>query len=201
MRRFGYFAIAVALAGCAASPQGARRPPEAWQQSESLSNCGSTDGRFVETGRPGPANVQGLEQSVWPVMASLSAMIRTGANGMPRTTATVVSIEIVDGRPHFKAYDAAGADVPLMEREWWCEDKALMTRTVLGSVPTEKVPEVRDESIVRLWRAADGALIAEQTLESVTPGLLGSSSHHRGLTRSYFRFDPAAPAAASVAAR
>jgi hypothetical protein len=192
MRRFGFLAIAVALAGCATSPQGAREAPEAWRHSDSLSNCGSTDGRYVETGTPGPGNVHGMEQSIWPVMGSLSSMIRTGANGMPRTAATVVSIEIVDGRPHFKAYDAAGAEVPLMEREWWCEEKTLMTRTVLGNVSTEKVPEVRDESILRLWRATDGALIAEQTLESVTPGMFGSSSNHGGLTRSYFRFAPAA---------
>jgi hypothetical protein len=121
---------------------------------------------------------------------------------MPRNEASTVSIEIVDGRPRFKGYAADGTELPLMEREWWCEEKALTTRVVLGSVPSETVPKVRDESVLRLWRAQDGALIAEQTLEGVTPGVLGSSSHHRPTTRSYFRFAPVAvPAVASTAAQ
>jgi hypothetical protein len=104
-----------------------------------------------------------------------------------------VSIEIVDGRPHFKGFSADGVELPLMSREWWCEEKALVTRAVLGHLPAEEgVPEVRDESVLRLWRARDGTLIAEQTLESISPGVLGSSSRHRQLTRSYFRFPSAA---------
>jgi len=115
---------------------------------------------------------------------------------------TRLMFAIVDGRPRFKGYAADGTELPLMEREWWCDEKALMTRTVLGTVPSEKVPEVRDESVLRLWRAQDGALIAEQTLEGVTPGVLGSSSHHRPTTRSYFRFAPiTVPAVASTAAQ
>ncbi len=94
----------------------------------------------------------------------------------------------MDGRPHFKAYAENGTEVPVMEREWWCEEKTLMTRTVLGTVQSEGVPETRDESVLRLWRATDGALIAEQTLESITPGALGSSSNHRPVTRTWFRF-------------
>jgi hypothetical protein len=168
-------------------------PPEAWQPSQALSNCGSTDGKFAEVGRPAPENARaGMAHSVWPTMGSLSAMVRTGANGMPRGGFSAVSIEIVDGRPHFKGYGANGTELPLMTREWWCEEKALMTRAVLGELPPEGVPAVRDESVLRLWRAMDGALIAEQTLESVTPGALGSSSNHRPLTRTYFRFPSAA---------
>lgn len=183
-------AVAVALAGCAVSPdeERVRDLPPTWRHSASLSNCGSTDGRYEELGRPAPGNSYAEARSVWPKMGSLSAMVRSGANGMPRRDLSVVSIEIVDGRPHFKGFDSNGAEVPLMEREWWCEDKTLATRTVLGTVQSDGVPEVRDESVLRLWRAPDGALIAEQTLESITPGALGSSANHRPITRTYFRF-------------
>jgi hypothetical protein len=193
MKYICFFAVAAVLTGCAAAPSGALGPPESWQPSKSLSNCGSTDGRFEEIGAPAAENARaGLSHSVWPVMASLSAMVRTGANGMPRGAVSAVSVEIVDGRPHFKAYGVDGAEAPLAVREWWCDEKALVSRTVLGNVSSEGVPKVRDESVLRLWRALDGALIAEQTLESVTPGVFGSSSHHRPLTRSYFRFPSAA---------
>jgi len=193
MNRMCFLAVAAALAGCAASPEGARKPPDAWQPSQALSNCGSTDGRFEEIGRPGEENARaGMSHTAWPVMASLTAMLRTGANGMPHGGVSTVSIEIVDGRPHFKAFGADGVEVPLEAREWWCDGKALVSRAVLGNVSSEGVPKVRDESVLRLWRSLDGALIAEQTLESVTPGALGSSSNHRPLTRSYFRFASAA---------
>ena len=203
MRRFCFLTLAVALAGCAAAPEGARKPPQAWQHVESLSNCGSTDGRFAGVGYPADENsYAALQSTAWPVLGSLSTMIRTGANGVPRNDAATVSIEIVDGHPRFKGYAADGAERALMEREWWCEDKALMTRAVLGNVPSEKVPKLRDESVLRLWRAQDGALIAEQTLEGVEPGTFGSSSHHRPLTRAYFRFAPVVvPAVASTAAQ
>ena len=193
MRRLCFLTLAAAvLAGCVAAPDGARKAPEGWQHAQSLSNCGSTDGRYSVIGYPAADNSHSdLVSTAWPVMGSLGTMVRTGANGMPRGDASTVSIEIVDGRPHFKGYDANGAELPLMEREWWCEDKALMTRAVLGNdAPSEKVPKVRDESVLRLWRAQDGALIAEQTLEGITPGAFGSSSNHRPFTRTYFRFAP-----------
>jgi hypothetical protein len=192
MSRFCFLTLAaLILAGCAAAPGGARKPPEGWQHAQSLSNCGSTDGRYAVIGYPAAENSRAeLQSTAWPVMGALGTMIRTGANGAPRGDASSVSIEIVDGRPRFKGYTADGAELPLMEREWWCEDKALMTRAVLGSVPSEQVPKVRDESVLRLWRAQDGALIAEQTLEGVTPGAFGSSSNHQPWTRTYFRFAP-----------
>ena len=193
MKRICFVAVAVVLGGCAASPGGARKPPESWQHAQSVSNCGSTDGRFGEIGAPAPENARaGMAHSVWPTMGSLSTMVRAGANGMPYGNLSAVSIEIVDGRPHFKAYGADGAEAPLEAREWWCDEKALVSRAVLGNVSSEGVPKVRDESVLRLWRALDGALIAEQTLENITPGAFGSSSNHQPLTRSYFRFPPAA---------
>ena len=122
MKYICFLAVAAVLTGCAASPGGAVYPPESWQHSKSLSNCGSTDGRFEEIGNPAPENARaGLSHSAWPVMASLSAMVRTGANGMPHRGVAAVSIEIVDGRPHFKAYGADGVEVPLTVREWWCD--------------------------------------------------------------------------------
>jgi hypothetical protein len=184
-------AAAVALAGCAAAPGGARKPPTSWEHAQSLSNCGSTDGRFAEVGYPAEENDQaGMAHSAWPVLGSLSAMVRAGANSPSRGGVAAVSIEIVDGHPSFKAFDREGAELPLIVREWWCAEKALMTRAVLSGEQSKQqgVPEVRDESVLRLWRAQDGSLIAEQTLEGITPGALGSSSNHRALTRSYFRF-------------
>jgi hypothetical protein len=196
MKRIWLPVVAAALGGCAASPERTRNLPDSWQPAESLSNCGSTDGRFEEVGAPSPMNAQaGTAFSIWPVMGSLSAMVRTGANGMPRGNVSAMSIEIVDGSPRFKAYGAEGALASLPVREWWCAEKALMTRAVLSGLPSEGagLPEVRDESVLRLWRAQDGALIAEQTLESITPSALGSSSKHRALSRSYFRFPSEAP--------
>lgn len=198
MKRVRFLAMAGllvgVLAGCAAVPEGARSVPESWRQAQSLSNCGSTDGRFDDVGTPAAENSRAdLAHTAWPVMGSLSTMVRTGANGMSHGGFSAVSIEILDGRPHFKGFGADGAELPVMEREWWCDEKALVTRAVLGNVVEKGVPEVRDESVLRLWRAQDGALIAEQTLESVTPGMLGSSSNHQPLNRSYFRFPSAAP--------
>ena len=192
MKRLCFLAVVAALAGCSTSPE-QQRPrdlPAPWQHSQSLSNCGSTDGRFDEHGEPAPGNAQAEARSVWPKMGSLSSMVSRGANSMPRRDLATVGIEIVDGRPHFKAYAEDGTEVPMMEREWWCDEKALVTRTVLGTVQSEGVPEVRDESVLRLWRATDGALIAEQTLESITPGSFGGSSNHQLVTRTYFRFPP-----------
>ncbi len=196
MNRLCFFAVAVALAGCATSPdqQRAKDVPESWQHSQSLSNCGSTDGRFDEHGAPAPGNSMAEARSVWPKMGSSAQWLRTARTACPRRDLATVGIEIVDGRPHFKAYAENGAEVSVMEREWWCEEKALVTRTVLGTVQSEGVPEVRDESVLRLWRATDGALIAEQTLESITPGSFGSSSNHRLVTRTYFRFSTVTPA-------
>lgn len=194
MKRICFFAVGTALAGCVSVPEGARNAPPSWEHSTSLSNCGSTDGRFGEIGNPAPENARaGLVHTAWPTMGSLSAMVRTGANGVSRGGFSVVSIAIIDGIPSFKAYDANGAEVPLMAREWWCQGRALMTRAVLSTVTSEGLPHERDEAVLRLWRAMDGALIAEQTLESITPGTLGSATNHRPLTRSYFRF-PSAPA-------
>jgi hypothetical protein len=194
MKRVCFLAMAGVLAGCAAAPEGARSAPDSWRPAQSLSNCGSTDGRFGEIGVPAAENARAdVAHTAWPVMGSLSAMVRTGANGMSHGGVAAVSIEILDGRPHFKGFGADGAELPVMEREWWCDEKALVTRVVLGNVSETGVPEVRDESVLRLWRAQDGALIAEQTLESVTPGMLGTSSNHRPLHRTYFRFASAAP--------
>lgn len=192
MNRMCFLAVVVALVGCSSHPeqQHAGDLPVSWQHSQSLSNCGSTDGRFDEHGAPAPGNARAEARSVWPKMGSLSSMVTSGANGMARRDLSTVGIEIVDGRPRFKAYAEDGTEVPVMEREWWCEEKALATRTVLGTVQSEGVPEVRDESVLRLWRATDGALIAEQTLESITPGSFGSSSNHQLVTRTYFRFPP-----------
>jgi hypothetical protein len=81
-----------------------------------------------------------------------------------------------------------------MEREWWCDQKSLMTRVTLGSVSSESVPEERDDAVLRLWRASDGALIAQQTLESISPGAFGGSSNHQPVTQTYFRFASAAVA-------
>lgn len=193
MKRICLAALVVTLAGCTASPEKkARNVPPTWQHSQTLSNCGSTDGRFAELGEPAPQNSEAEARSIWPKMGSLGAMVQNGANGMSRRQLSAVSIEIVDGHPHFKGFAADGAEVPLIQREWWCEDKSLMTRVVLGTVSSDSLPEERDESVLRLWRAGDGALIAQQTLESITPGAFGSSSNHKPITRSYFRFASAA---------
>lgn len=193
MKRIWFLAAAAALAGCASAPEGAQNIPESWRQSQTLSNCGSTDGRFEDTGVPAAENSRAdLAHTAWPVMGSLSSMVRTGANGMAYGGVSAVSIEIVDGRPHFKGFGADGIELPLMEREWWCDQKALVTRAVLGPVPAKGVPKDRDEAVLRLWRAQDGALIAEQTLENITPGMFGSSSNRQPLNRSYFRFPSAA---------
>lgn len=192
MNRLLALAMALSLAGCAAVPKGAQRPPASWQHPLPASGCGNIDGRFAEVGIPAPQNARaGLAHSAWPTMGALSAMVRSGANGMPSRRLAAVSIEIVDGHPRFKGYAADGAEIPLQVREWWCEGGSLTTRAILGAVDSQAVPETRDESVLRLWKAADGALIAEQTLVNITPGMFGSSSRRQPLTRSYFSF-PAA---------
>lgn len=198
MRRIPCFFFAGLLTACAASPEGAQQPPESWRRAQSVSNCGSVDGKFAELGAPDPKNVRGMSDFAWPTTGSLSSMVRTGANGMSYGGVATVSIEIVDGHPRFKAFGSDGVEVPLEAHEWWCEGKSLTTRAVLGNVESQGVPKVRDESMLRLWRAHDGALIAEQTLESVQPKLFGSSARHRPLTRTYFSFPPATPSSSAA---
>src|SRR5262245_37026767 len=134
MQRFCLAAVIVAFAGCTSSPEKVRNVPPNWQHSQTLSNCGSTDGRFDEIGAPASQNSEAEARSVWPKMGSLSAMVQNGSNGRASRELRTVSIEIVDGSPRFKAFGPDGAEVPLMAREWWCEGKTLMTRVVLGTV-------------------------------------------------------------------
>ncbi len=68
-----------------------------------------------------------------------------------------------------------------------------MTRVTLGSVSSASVPEERDDAVLRLWRASDGALIAQQTSGKHLARAFGSLAHEP-VTQTYFRFASAAVA-------
>jgi hypothetical protein len=154
-------------------------------------------GTYSAHGDPGPANAHaGLYNVVWPTAGSLTAMIESGANGAHRHGATTVQFaQDAPGRPVFIAFDAGGKTLELVTREWQCVDGILETRTQLSSGTQARESEPIDESVIRLWAAFDGALIAENTVERARLTTFGPSADRRALARFYFRFAPASPIA------
>jgi hypothetical protein len=55
--------------------------------------------------------------------------------------------------------------------------------------------DVIEESVMRLWKNGDGALIAENSIERAKSHANGPTTSHRMLARFYFRFAPALPIA------
>jgi hypothetical protein len=90
----------------------------------------------------------------------------------------------------FSAIDELGATKPLSPGEWHCQGGELVTRTLLSRLAPPQDSDLIEESLVRLWRSSDGALIAENSVESAKFHSDRPATRRRILARFYFRFEP-----------
>jgi len=182
-------AAACLLTACAISTpiEGARKAPKEW--SASSTSCAELAGTYAEVGAPAPANSDAwLYMIVWPNVGSLASFAERGIEFMPQTLVLAqVRIDVdAGGRPSFKAFDTTGSEEPLKAREWWCENGMLVTRGPLN--PSQYAQEHHQESLVRVWKARDGALIVEDTFREVEHHFHDSKASHEPFARFYFRF-------------
>jgi hypothetical protein len=186
-------AAGVALSACATTHlEGAEQPPNAWAAASSA--CPDMTGTYSETGAPAPQNSDAWTYMVvWPNVGSLASFAERGTNGLryfPPLRYVRVEVD-AGGRPSFKAFDTSGEELPLKVREWWCENGVLVTRGPLN--PTQYAQEHHQESLVRVWKASDGALIVEDTFREVRHHLRDSAASHEPFARFYFRFPEHTP--------
>jgi hypothetical protein len=161
-----------------------------WTRASTGSTCVETNGRYDSFGIPAPNNVF-ANLRLWPVTGSLATIVESGANSAPPRIARSVDVRVEEtGHSTFTAFDREGATVSLAPREWRCENGALTSRRALRAEQADAGKEF-DEVYVRLWQAADGALIAEHTIRTVTPNARRSSRLVRPLAKLFFRFAPA----------
>lgn len=183
--------LTLGLAGCPSMPvpvEGAREPPASWKPVVTA-DCAALSGAYSEFGTPAPGNASAFMYTVvWPVTGSLVSFVERGVNSASRLGAPSVSIDVpAGGTPAFSVPSSTGATLPLTPREWWCEGGALVTRTALGTTAPTYSEKDHAESYIRLWKAEDGALIAENTFRSVEQRHRGTAAHEP-FSRFYFRF-------------
>jgi hypothetical protein len=183
--------LAACLSGCATAIDGAEEPPGAWMP-KVPGNCTEIDGLYAVQGLPAPTNANsGLYTVVWPTTGSLDSMIEHGVNGMKLGSANTVRISIEGpASVSFSAFDDKGRAQLLAAREWQCEGSELTTRVLLSRIDPLKDSEKVEESVVRLWKSDDGALIAENSVERAKWHSDGPTTGHHAMARFYFRFVP-----------
>jgi hypothetical protein len=173
------------LTGCAHTPTlGAAKPPAPWAAASN--SCADLAGTYSEVGSPAAENSRAwLYTLVWPNAGSLASFAESGTNGLryfPPLARVRVEVD-ANGNATFGAVDVAGGQAPLKPREWRCEDGMLVTRGPVNPLPYAL--DRRQESLVRVWKARDGALIVEDTFRE---GRHDSDENPTPLARFYFRF-------------
>ena len=185
-------AIASALTACVSALQEAQRPPAAWATISASRRCEALSGTYATDGTPAAENSRAeIRDSTWPI-DSLDALVERGDNTRSVTRAAAVRIDVDSaGQATFSAQDGDGQSQPLQSSAWSCDGVSLVTRTTLDETGRPHSARHHEESYVRLWKNTDGALVAEETIESVEHHLRRSAPIHRPLARFYFRFTPA----------
>ena len=183
--------LTLGLAGCPSMPvpvEGAREPPVSWKPVVAA-DCAALSGTYSEFGTPAQRNASAfMYMVVWPVTGSLVSFVERGVNSAPRLGAPSVSIDVpASGTPAFSVPSSTGDVLRLTPHEWWCEGGALVSRTAVGTTAPSYSEKDHDESYVRLWKAEDGALIAENTFRSVEQRNRAKATHEP-FARFYFRF-------------
>jgi hypothetical protein len=182
-------AAASLLTACALSTplEGASKPPKEWAAGST--SCPELAGTYAEVGAPAPANSDAwLYLTVWPNVGSLASFAERGTNGLryfPPLAHVRIDVD-ASGHPSFKSFDTTGEEEPLKVREWWCENGMLVTRGPLN--PSQYAQKHHQESLVRVWKARDGALIVEDTFREVEHHFHDSKASHEPFARFYFRF-------------
>ena len=184
--------LAALASGCTTAIDGAEEPPSAWMPTGS-GNCGEVDGLFSVQGLPAPTNAgSGLYTVVWPTLGSLDSMIEHGVNRTNQGLVSTVRISIEGpASVRFSAFDDEGRSQLLAAREWQCKGSEWTTRALLSRLNPPNDSEMIEESVVRLWKSADGALIAENSVERSKWHSDGPSTDHHVMAQFYFRFAPA----------
>jgi hypothetical protein len=151
-------------------------------------------GTYSEVGSMAPQNSDAyLYLVVWPNVGSLASFAEHGTNGLryfPPLARVRIDVD-AGGHPSFRAFDTTGGEEPLKMREWWCENGVLVTRGPLN--PSQYAQEHHQESLVRVWKAPDGALIVEDTFREVRHHFRDSAASHEPFARFYFRFPQRSP--------
>ncbi len=184
--------LAAFASGCATLIDGAEEPPGDWMPKGSR-NCVEIDGLFAVQGMPAQTNARsGMYTVVWPDTGSLDSMIENGVNRTNQGSVSTVRISIEGpASVRFSAFDNNGRSQLLAAREWQCMGSDLTTRAMLSRLNPPKDSEMIEESVVRLWKSDDGALIAENSVERSKWHSDGPSTDHHVTARFYFRFAPA----------
>jgi hypothetical protein len=185
------FLLCSALAcGCASKPEGALEPPDHWSVRAS-SNCPQISGHYEALGLPAAANSHaGMYVALWPSAGSLSSILERGVNGTDGNSASVHIDVTGPASMEFSAVDQQRKPHRLSAHEWQCKGDELFSRTPLSRLNPPVDSDVVEESLVRLWKSADGALIAENSVVSGKWHSDGRVTRQRTLARFYFRFAP-----------
>jgi hypothetical protein len=184
--------LAAFASGCAMEINGAKEPPGDWMPRVS-GNCAEIDGHFEGKGLPASTNARsGLYSVLWPTAGSLTSMIEDGVNRAKQAPVSTVRISIEGpASVKFSAFDDQGKPQLLAAREWQCRGSELTTRALLSRRHPPQDSDMIEESVVRLWKSDDGALIAENSVERSKYHSDGPSTGHHAMARFYFRFAPA----------
>jgi hypothetical protein len=179
------------ITGCATTIDGAEAPPAGWHSTPS-GNCVDIAGTYSSMGLPAPGNSRsGMYNVVWPVAGSLVSMIENGANGTHLGGSTRVLINVEGpSSVKFSALDREGRAQQLSARQWHCRGSELTTRALLSRLNPPEHSDVIEESVMRLWKSDDGALIAEDSIERAKWHADAPPTNHQALARFYFRFAP-----------
>ncbi len=187
--------LASLLASCTSTPPSAQDIPRSWVAIPSREGCQSLSGTYRASGLSAPGNEQPQATVSWPsASGSLITLIAPGADMGPVDDVRTIRIESsAAGDVAFRALRYEGDAELSSSRKWACSSGALSGVATLQAADAARSANTRYESSVRLWKSADGALITEETIESVARHRRRSSLIRRKLATRYFRFDAATP--------
>jgi hypothetical protein len=193
--RFTILFLSGLACGCASTTEGALQPPALWS-AKSSGNCPQISGQYTAQGAPAPDNAHsGMYVVLWPTVGSLPSIIERGVNGTDENAASIRISVTGPASMEFSAVDQQGKTRRLFAHEWQCKGDELISRTPLSRLNPPDDSDVVEESVVRLWKSADGALIAENSVVSAKWHSDGRVTHQRSLAHFYFRFAPVSGAA------
>jgi hypothetical protein len=167
-------------------------PPPEWALVSGASSCEALSGIFEATGEPALDNANNwLYSAVWPTRGSLSALLRTSANGMTPNEVSAVRIDI-DSSNHLRFSELNAQNrihKVLSVQRWTCREGYLASSITLSPTDGSEDARDREESQVRIWRGPDGSLIAENTILTAGQSYLHAKKL-KPSARFYFRFRP-----------
>jgi hypothetical protein len=188
-------AVAALAGGCASTIEGAAEPPSHWELKTS-GNCQELSGDYAALGHPAPANAHASAYlALWPAEGSLLSILQRGVNGSGGNAESVRIRITGPASMKFLVVDTRGGTQELSPHEWRCQGGELVGQSLLSRLNPPQDSDSIEESVVRLWKSADGALIAENSIDHAKFHADGPATRRRTVTRFYFRFAPVSNAA------